>query len=71
MTIRRSAQTTTTDPIRFAYRVCIGSRAGMAPNPDASPSEDSASCTSAYVHGVANPAVTTRSYQALRRTTRR
>ncbi|WP_433381340.1 MerR family transcriptional regulator [Streptosporangium sp. CA-115845] len=30
--MRRKAQTTTTEPIRFAYRVCIGSSAGRAPS---------------------------------------
>ena len=44
---------------------------GQGAQPPARPHDDSASCTSAYVHGVAKPAVTTRSYQALARTTRR
>ena len=67
--MRTRAQTTTTDPSRFANSVWEGENSG---NVSFRPSDRDAQLASASavgnVHGVANAAGTTRSYQALART---
>src|SRR3989344_1681698 len=70
--MRSTAHTQTIEPNRFAINTCIGSNGGSSPDRlKAWLKLNKSPCTATKLHGVANAAITIRSYQALPRTKRR